>query len=71
VHTAQSPFLFSSHPHVLIFSQTKIDATENAVDRAKEGFREVALRGAVLFDVIRSLPVVNPIYQFSWQQFLR
>nr|CAB3238692.1 dynein heavy chain 8, axonemal-like [Phallusia mammillata] len=54
-----------------IETQSRIDAAELGIERAKEGFREVALRGAVLFDVTRVMPVVNPLYHFSWQHFIR
>lgn len=48
-----------------------MEASENLIDRSKDGFNEVALRGAVLFDVSRVMTVVNPLYHCSWERFLR
>ncbi|XP_071818739.1 dynein axonemal heavy chain 5-like isoform X4 [Apostichopus japonicus] len=51
-------------------SQERVQISENAIHNAREGYRAVAKRGAVCFDVSRSMVEINPIYQTSWQQFL-
>ena len=53
------------------FSQSKIDISESSIERAKEGFTQVALRGAVLYDVTKVMGVINPLYCHSWQRFVR
>ena len=52
------------------FSQERVHMSENAINNAREGYRSVAKRGAVCFDVARCLTEINLIYQTSWQQFL-
>ncbi|XP_077863125.1 dynein axonemal heavy chain 5-like [Saccoglossus kowalevskii] len=51
-------------------SQERIRLSENSIKNAREGYRAVALRGAVCFDTTRTMAEINPIYQTSWQQFL-
>ncbi|PIK47982.1 putative dynein heavy chain 5, axonemal-like [Apostichopus japonicus] len=51
-------------------SQERVQISESAIHNAREGYRAVAKRGAVCFDVSRSMVEINPIYQTSWQQFL-
>ena len=51
-------------------SQERVHMSENAINNAREGYRSVAKRGAVCFDVARCLTEINLIYQTSWQQFL-
>jgi dynein heavy chain len=38
---------------------------ENQVNLARDAFREIAIRGSVLFFVITSIPGINPMYQYS------
>ncbi|CAK8694917.1 unnamed protein product [Clavelina lepadiformis] len=51
-------------------TQSKIDISESSIERAKEGFTQVALRGAVLYDVTKVMGVINPLYCHSWQRFV-
>ena len=44
--------------------------SKKAIHNAREGYRSIAKRGAVCFDVARSLVEINAMYQTSWQQFL-
>ena len=53
------------------FRQSKVASSENLIERSKEGFNEVALRGAVLYDVNRVMAVVNPLYHCNWERFLK
>ena len=38
--------------------------------RAREGFRIIANRGAVCFDTTQYMREINPLYQFSFEQFV-
>ncbi|XP_071504103.1 dynein axonemal heavy chain 5-like [Diadema antillarum] len=51
-------------------SQERVQISENAIHNAREGYRSIARRGAVCFDVARGMAEINYIYQTSWQQFL-
>ncbi len=57
--------------HILyLCSQERVQMSENAINYAREGYRSVAKRGAVCFDVARCMTEINALYQTSWQQFL-
>ena len=43
---------------------------EEAIERGREAFRPIALRGAVCFDTVQHLREVHPLYQLSFRQFL-
>ncbi|XP_071801693.1 uncharacterized protein [Asterias amurensis] len=51
-------------------SQERVQMSKKAIHNAREGYRSIAKRGAVCFDVARSLVEINAMYQTSWQQFL-
>ena len=42
----------------------------DSIQRAREGFRAIALRGAIIFDVNQYMTEVSPLYVTSMQQFL-
>ncbi|XP_030850579.1 dynein heavy chain 8, axonemal isoform X3 [Strongylocentrotus purpuratus] len=58
------------HYDETVESQERVQISENAIHNAREGYRSIARRGAVCFDVSRGMSEVNFIYQTSWQQFL-
>ena len=41
-----------------------------AITRAREGFRQIAKRGAVCFDISQYMCEINPLYQTSMALFL-
>ncbi|XP_020287480.1 dynein heavy chain 10, axonemal isoform X2 [Pseudomyrmex gracilis] len=41
------------------------EVTSFDVDRLREGYRPVAVRGAILFSVLADMATVNPMYQYS------
>jgi len=45
--------------------------TEIEIDKARESYRPVAYRAALLFFCIIDLANVNPMYQYSLQWFIR
>ena len=51
-------------------SLSQLESSEVMYRRAREGFRAIATRGAVCFNVEQYLHVVDPLYQVSFQQFL-
>ncbi|XP_077343463.1 dynein axonemal heavy chain 5-like [Lithobates pipiens] len=48
----------------------KNDAAEDILLHAREGFREIAVRGAVMFDSARMLQQLNKMYDTSYKQLL-
>nr|DBA26446.1 TPA: hypothetical protein GDO54_010703 [Pyxicephalus adspersus] len=48
----------------------KIVAAEDILLHAREGFREIAVRGAVMFDTARMLHQLNKMYDTSYKQLL-
>lgn len=42
----------------------------DSIKRAREGFRPIALRGAIVYDVNQHMAEVNPLYITSMQKFL-
>ncbi|XP_041462850.1 dynein heavy chain 8, axonemal-like [Lytechinus variegatus] len=58
------------HYDETVESQERVQISESAIHNAREGYRSIARRGAVCFDVSRGMSEVNFIYQTSWQQFL-
>lgn len=46
----------------------KIVASEDNLLHAREGFCEIAVRGAVMFDNARMLPQLNKMYDTSYKQ---
>ncbi|KAM5165175.1 dynein axonemal heavy chain 5-like [Mantella aurantiaca] len=48
----------------------KIVAAEDILLHAREGFREIAVRGAVMFDTARMLQQLNKMYDTSYKQLL-
>ena len=43
---------------------------ENSILQSREGYRPIARRAAVMFDVSRVMAEINPAYQTSLAQFL-
>ena len=54
----------------LLSSQARVDAAEDSISRAREGYRMIATRGAVCFDTTQYLREINPLYQTSFNQYL-
>ncbi|XP_068137634.1 dynein axonemal heavy chain 5-like isoform X2 [Hyperolius riggenbachi] len=48
----------------------KTEASEENLLHAREGFREIAVRGAVMFDTARRLQQLNKMYDTSYKQLL-
>ena len=48
-----------------------METNEIQILRAREGYREIAQRGAVCFDTVQYLREINPLYQISFNQFLQ
>ncbi|KAM9316607.1 uncharacterized protein PAF06_007656 [Gastrophryne carolinensis] len=49
----------------------KTVASEDNFIHAREGFREIAVRGAVMFDTVRTLQQLNKMYDTSCKQLLQ
>ena len=47
-----------------------METNEAAIMRAREVFRIIANRGAVCFDTTQYMREIDPLYQFSFEQFL-
>ena len=45
------------------------EATEEEISEAREGYRNVATRGSVLYFVVANLALIDPMYQFSLKYF--
>lgn len=50
-------------------AQSKITAEE--IDQARELYRVVAKRGSVIYFVIADLALIDPMYQYSLEFFIR
>ncbi|XP_063775387.1 uncharacterized protein LOC134910927 [Pseudophryne corroboree] len=48
----------------------RIVASEDNLSHAREGFREIAVRGAVMFGTVRMLQHLNTMYDTSYKQLL-
>ena len=44
--------------------------SEGSILKARDGFRSIAQRAAVCFDVTQYMREVNPLYQISYNRFL-
>lgn len=42
-----------------------------AIQRAREGFRSIALRGAIIYNVNQYMTEINPLYITSMQKYLQ
>ncbi|XP_059166583.1 dynein axonemal heavy chain 8-like [Physella acuta] len=51
-------------------SQARVQAGEDSILKAREGFRAIAQRAAVCFDTTQYLRDINILYQTSFKQFL-
>ncbi|KAK3577475.1 hypothetical protein CHS0354_032326 [Potamilus streckersoni] len=49
----------------------RVANSENSIQKSKEGFRQIAQRAAVCFDVSQYMREINPLYQISYSCFLR
>ena len=54
----------------LNFSQRRVEGGAETINRAKEGFQEVAERGAVLYSTMQAMKEVNRLYTISFDHFL-
>lgn len=55
---------------VNVFSQSRVEMSEGSILKARDGFRSIAQRAAVCFDVTQYMREVNPLYQISYDRFL-
>lgn len=55
---------------IFLYSQTRARGIENSILQSREGFRPIARRAAVMFDVARIMAEINTVYQTSLAQFL-
>eukprot|EP01064_Diplonema_japonicum_P034413 TRINITY_DN7114_c0_g1_i1.p1 TRINITY_DN7114_c0_g1~~TRINITY_DN7114_c0_g1_i1.p1 ORF type:complete len:4107 (+),score=1152.60 TRINITY_DN7114_c0_g1_i1:350-12322(+) len=55
----------------VLLSKRLVEAEEKAkfIDEAREGYRPVANRAAILYFVIADLPAIDPMYQYSLDYF--
>ena len=53
-----------------ICSQQRVQSGEQAIERGREAYRPIALRGAVCFDTVQHLREIHALYQLSFRQFL-
>ncbi|XP_052807484.1 dynein axonemal heavy chain 5-like isoform X7 [Mya arenaria] len=51
-------------------SQTRVELSEGSILKARDGFRSIAQRAAVCFDVTQYMREANPLYQISYERFL-
>ncbi|XP_029452717.1 dynein gamma chain, flagellar outer arm-like [Rhinatrema bivittatum] len=56
--------------HEALEMKLKIAASEKAILRAREGFREIGVRGAVMLDTALMLRQLNSMYQISFKQLM-
>jgi len=54
----------------IVDGQTRARGTENSILQSREGYRAIARRAAVMFDVARIMAEINTAYQTSLAQFL-
>ncbi|XP_068697910.1 dynein axonemal heavy chain 8-like [Montipora foliosa] len=54
----------------IVEGQTRARGIENSILQSREGYRPIARRAAVMFDVARIMAEINPAYQTSLAQFL-
>ena len=52
------------------FSQGRVEMSEASILKARDGFRSIAQRAAVCFDVTQYMREVSPLYQTSYIRFL-
>ena len=62
--------VYPAHLCFLSCSQTRARGVENSILQSREGYRPIARRAAVMFDVARSMAEINTAYQTSLAQFL-
>ena len=62
--------LSSSYLFFYPCSQTRARGIENSILQSREGYRPIARRAAVMFDVARIMAEINTAYQTSLAQFL-
>ena len=55
----------------ICFSNIRIEIAEEPLIKTRESYREIALRGAICYDVISCLKEINPNYILSFEQFKR
>lgn len=71
-----SPSNFSCYVFIQLISmffpcsQTRARGIENSILQSREGYRPIARRAAVMFDVARIMAEINTAYQTSLAQFL-
>ncbi|KAL5010133.1 hypothetical protein ScPMuIL_012438 [Solemya velum] len=51
-------------------NQSRVEAAEASILKAREGFRSIAERAAVCFDTAQYLREISPLYQTAYHQFL-
>ncbi|XP_053397319.1 dynein axonemal heavy chain 5-like isoform X6 [Mercenaria mercenaria] len=51
-------------------TQTRVEMSEGSILKARDGFRSIAQRAAVCFDVTQYMREVNPLYQISYNRYL-
>lgn len=54
----------------IVEGQTRARGIENSILQSREGYRPIARRAAVMFDVARIMAEISPAYQTSLAQFL-
>lgn len=52
-------------------SNTRIESAEEPLVKTRESYREIALRGAICYDVLSCLKDLNPNYVLSFKQFMK
>ena len=52
-------------------SLEEANSTSKEIEKTKGQYREIAARGSLLFSVIGELSKVNPMYQYSYSQFIK
>ncbi|XP_051780690.1 uncharacterized protein LOC114649411 [Erpetoichthys calabaricus] len=51
-------------------TKSRLEISEKSILSIKEGFRDIALRGAVMFDIAYALRSLNSVYHVSYNQLL-
>ncbi len=52
-------------------SNTRIESAEEPLLKTRESFRDIALRGAICYDVLFCLKEINCNYALSFKQFMK
>ena len=68
ISTLESSKVTSEEIKIKIQESTELEAK---IEVTRNGYREVSIRGSILFFVIKDLSIIDPMYQYSLQYVKR